>query len=456
MVHTGAVKICHRCPLEESKMGNVLIISESENAIQTIPPAIRPKYRVEIESNGGTWKNALRKNHHDIVFIDMDFLLKKSLPVDCDDALQSVKKINPSVEIVVMSPKEKIRQAIKIVKAGAFDYLRDQFWKVESLEVVRTRNHKMKQVFAKIRAVAPTKANVLLMGETGTGKSLLANMIHQHSNRQNAPFIEVHCGAIPDTLIESELFGHEKGAFTGAIRRKIGKFEMAKGGTIFLDEIGTITPSLQVKLLQILQDGTFSRVGGEKMLHIDARIITATNSNLKKMADAGHFRRDLFYRLNVFPIEIPSLRERIEDLPHLSNMLLNKLNRDVAKKIYHIHPNALKALKGYHWPGNIRELENILERALILETTTILCPESFPTDLFAGNMPIAPVPIIAEETLANSRKAAVKEFERQYIKKILTRNKGRINRSTEDTSVSTRQFYKLMTKYGIHKEKFRE
>ncbi|HIJ56216.1 MAG TPA: sigma-54-dependent Fis family transcriptional regulator, partial [Deltaproteobacteria bacterium] len=249
---------------------------------------------------------------------------------------------------------------------------------------------------------------------------------------------------------------HEKGAFTGAVRRKIGKFEMAKGGTIFLDEIGTITPAVQIKLLQVLQDGTFSRVGGEALLNTDARIITATNSDLKRMADEGQFRRDLFYRLNVFPIDIPSLRERIEDLPHLVTVLLNTLNRELAKVIHNIHPHALSALKGYHWPGNIRELENILERALILETTTTLRPESFPADLFAGDISLAPAPIDSTETLADARQQAVEEFERQYLKELLSQNRGKINKSAEEAGVSTRQLYKLMTKYGIRKEDFRQ
>ena len=207
------------------------------------------------------------------------------------------------------------------------DYLRDRFWQADSLEIVQTRCPGMKTVFDKIRSVAPTKSTVMLTGETGTGKGVMANLIHKHSNRSEAQFISVHCGAIPDTLLESELFGHEKGAFTGAVRRKLGKFEIAKGGTIFLDEIGTVTPSAQIKLLQILQDGTFQRVGGEETLEANVRVIAATNTDLKRMCDDGLFRKDLYYRLNVFPIEIPPLRERMEDIPHFVDVFLRKMNK---------------------------------------------------------------------------------------------------------------------------------
>jgi transcriptional regulator with GAF, ATPase, and Fis domain len=206
----------------------------------------------------------------------------------------------------------------------------------------------MREVFKKIRAVASTRATVLLIGETGTGKGLLARMIHMHSNRCDDPFISVHCGAIPDTLLESELFGHEKGAFTGAVRKKLGKFEMARGGTIFLDEIGTITPPAQIKLLQVLQDGTFSRVGGEEALQTDARVITATNADLTGMSERGEFRKDLYYRLNVFPIEIPPLRERVDDIPQIVEVFLKKLKQRHEKNIHSVHPHVLQVFENYH------------------------------------------------------------------------------------------------------------
>jgi transcriptional regulator with GAF, ATPase, and Fis domain len=342
-----------------------------------------------------------------------------------------------------------------IMMHSELDYLRDQFWHIDSLGLVQTKSPAMKSVFDKIRSVSPTKSTVLLLGDTGTGKSVLAKLIHQHSNRKDAQFISVHCGALPDTLVESEMFGHEKGAFTGAIKRKLGKFEIASGGTIFLDEIGTITPSAQIKLLQILQDGTFQRVGGEETLETDVRVIAATNANLKKMCDEGQFRKDLYYRLNVFPIEIPSLKERIDDIPLFIETFLNHLNKFSAKAINGIHPGVLQAFKVYTWPGNIRELENLVERAYILETSAVLTPESFPNELFDSES--NPVFLSFNETLtlAQARQRGIEEIERNYLKEVLARNNGKIGKSAEDAGISTRQLNKLMNKYKIRKEEFK-
>jgi transcriptional regulator with GAF, ATPase, and Fis domain len=313
----------------------------------------------------------------------------------------------------------------------------------------------MIKVFDKIRSVAPTKSTVLLFGETGSGKGVLAKLIHRHSTRGDAQFINVHCGAIPDTLLESELFGHEKGAFTGAVRRKLGKFEIAQGGTIFLDEIGTITPSAQIKLLQVLQDGNYQRVGGEDTLEANVRIIAATNMDLKKMCDDGRFRRDLYYRLNVFPIGIFPLRERIEDIPLLVDVFLKKFNNLFQKEIRGIHPEVIKAFKSYFWPGNIREMENLMERAYILEMTSILTPQSFPNELFDSvskpdSSSEATFPILAE-----AREKGIDSVEKQYLKELLSRTNGKIRTTSELAGISTRQLHKLMTKHGIRKENFR-
>jgi len=239
------------------------------------------------------------------------------------------------------------------------------------------------------------------------------------------------------------------------VRKKLGKFEIAHGGTIFLDEIGTLTPPAQIKLLQVLQDGTFSRVGGEETIQTNARVIAATNSDLKKLSDAGDFRKDLYYRLNVFPIEIPSLRERVEDLPHLIEVFLRRLNREFQKSIHTIHPQVLAGLSRYDWPGNVRELENLLERAYILENSNALTPESFPLDLFKGNQLSAIMPLHTRMPLSEARKVALEDFERQYIKDLVARNQGRINISAVEAGISTRQLHKLMSRYGIHKEEFK-
>jgi transcriptional regulator with GAF, ATPase, and Fis domain len=251
------------------------------------------------------------------------------------------------------------------------------------------------------------------------------------------------------------LFGHEKGAFTGALRRKLGKFEIAKGGTIFLDEIGTITPSAQIKLLQVLHEGTFQRVGGEETLKTNVRVIAATNANLRKMCDDGEFRKDLYYRLNVFPIEIPPLRERVEDIPLFIEVFLKKLSKFSTKAIQGIHSQVLHALKKYHWPGNIRELENLVERAHILETSSFLTPESFPNELFENDASPVFVPTSQLMTLAEARHRGIDEIERNYLKDVLVRNKGKIKESARDAGIGPRQLNKLMNKYGIRKEEFK-
>ncbi len=335
------------------------------------------------------------------------------------------------------------------------DYLKERFWQTDALEIIRTHHTVMEKVYDQIRAVSPTKTTVLLCGETGTGKGVLANLIHRHSHREKAQFVSVHCGAIPDTLLESELFGHEKGAFTGAFKRKLGKFEIASKGTIFLDEISTITASAQIKLLQILQDGTFSRVGGEDIFKTDARFIAATNLDLKKMCDDGIFRNDLYYRLNVFPIVIPPLRERSDDIPLLADTFIKRFNILMQKNIEGVHPDIIEAMKTYAWPGNIRELENLMERAFILETASILTPESFPAEFFTGAKKSAFFKVDTALTLAEARRRTIDEFERQFIKKILAKNKGKINKSSEEAGISTRQFHKLMSRHGIQKKDYK-
>ena len=342
-----------------------------------------------------------------------------------------------------------------LIVQSELDYLRDQFWEVESLSQIHTKNPEMQKVFTKIRSVAKTKSTVLLTGETGTGKGILASIIHKHSNRKDDQFISVHCGAIPETLLESELFGHEKGAFTGAIRRKLGKFEIAQNGTIFLDEISTVPLSAQIKLLQILQDKTLVRVGGEESVGINARIISATNIDLKNMCDEGLFRKDLYFRLNVFPIEIPPLRERKEDIPHLAGIFLERMNAFHAKDINDIHPAVMEGFDTYTWPGNIRELENLIERAYLLETSSILTPESFPPELFVPGEHQPRVKMDTSFTLKEVRQKGVEQIERFYLKELLAENKGRIKNSAQAAGISTRQLSKLMKKYGLRKEEFK-
>ena len=466
-------------------MGSVLVIMHEANDMETVKAAFPQGTRFAFATDLDRAAALLERKRHDILFIDLEVLDSPRGGTAPDQILRDFKTRFPSPAIVAMTPQNRIRQAVDLVKAGAqdyvsyplnreevkhvtesisrsilrqseLDYLRDRFWKADALEVVQTKSEAMVDVFRKIRSVSSTRTTVLLSGETGTGKSVLAKLIHQHSNRLNAQFISVHCGAIPDTLLESELFGHEKGAFTGAIRKKLGKFEIASGGTIFLDEIGTMTPSAQVKLLQVLQDGTFSHVGGEEAISTNARVIAATNSDLKKLSDDGVFRKDLYYRLNVFPILIPPLRDRIEDLPYLAELFLKRLNREMNKSIAGMHARVVEALSNYAWPGNVRELENLIERAYILENSAILTPESFPRELFDQHGAPAIMAVNTTMPLAEARKTALEDFERRYIKDLVTRNRGRINVSAAEAGISTRQLHKLMSKYGIRKEHYKE
>lgn len=465
-------------------MRSAMVISAVPGDIEAMRSAFGPEFRFATAADVPAALHILDRVRYELIFADLGMLSAYAAAAGIDAALQAFQQRYPTIELVIMTPPSQIRDAVGWVKAGArdyisypishdevklvtesiaksilrqseLDYLRDQFWKTDALEVVQTRSQSMIEVFRKIRSVASTKTTVLLVGETGTGKGVLAKLVHQHSNRQKAQFISVHCGAIPDTLLESELFGHEKGAFTGAVRKKLGKFEIANGGTIFLDEIGTLTPPAQIKLLQVLQDGTFGRVGGEETIHTNARVIAATNANLKQLSESGQFRKDLYYRLNVFPIEIPPLHQRTEDLPRLIDVFLKRLNREFQKAIHSVHPRVLEALARYEWPGNVRELENLLERAYILENTATLTPESFPSELFEWQNTTPFVPFNARLPLAEARKLALEDFERQYLKGLVARNQGRINISAAEAGISTRQLHKLMSKYDIHKEAFK-
>jgi DNA-binding NtrC family response regulator len=463
-------------------MKYILAVTEDRHCVEIVRTAFRRAFHVDEALTILDSFDLFRKRRYEFIFIDLDLIGDRQRRDD--DPLRKLKQAVPSAEIIVMTPPERIREAVEAVKAGAanyittplnadevryvaesvhegiraqseLDYLRDRFWQSDSLEVVQTRNPAMRAVFEQVRLVAPTKSTILLSGETGTGKGVLAKLIHRHSNRRGVQYIGVHCGAIPDTLLESELFGHEKGAFTGAARRKLGKFELAHGGTIFLDEIGTITPAAQIKLLQVLQDRTFQRVGGEALIEADVRIIAASNEDLDRMVEKGLFRSDLYYRLNVFPISIPPLRERREDIPQLTELFLKQANRFSHRGIHYVHPQVMDAFQRYFWPGNIRELQNLIERACILETSSILTSASFPAELFTNGSATAPIPVETRFTLAKVRALAVEEAERRYLRELLTRNGGRINRTAEAAGITVRQVNKLMNKYGIKKEEFR-
>jgi DNA-binding NtrC family response regulator len=465
-------------------MKSILVAGKNFTAFRVIRKSFQSTFEVEEVSSKNDCLSKFRTKRYEFLFVDLDILLEDGGAENIKAALQSFWHIYPTVNIIVMASSEMTRQAVVAVKAGANDYLtypldpsevryitesineslmvqseldyfRDQFWQAEAFDIIQTRSSLMRGVFEKVRSVSPTRSTVLLTGETGTGKGVLAKIIHQHSNRKEDQFINVHCGAIPDTLLESELFGHEKGAFTGAVRRKLGKFEIASGGTIFLDEIGTLTPMAQIKLLQVLQDGTFQRVGGETTIETDVRIISATNSDLKALTENEKFRKDLYYRLNVFPIEVPSLFQRKEDIPLLVDAFLKRLNHFNLKDIHDIHPQVMEALMQYSWPGNIRELENLIERAYILETSHILSIESFPNEMFE-NESLIPAPSLNESmTLEAYRNESMENAVRFYLKQVLSLKNGKIKDTAEIAGISTRQLHKLMKKYGLRKEDFK-
>jgi DNA-binding NtrC family response regulator len=468
-------------------MKSILIASDNQLACELMREYFSPEYRVEVVSDKDSCLMKFRKKRHEFTFIDLDLLRAFGTPKDRHDyrtALEPFRQTFPAAEIIVLSPQEMIREAVNAVKAGASDYLtypihrdelryvtesigesiqlrselnyfRESFLEKESLEIIQTISPVARGVFDKVLSVAPTKSTVLLTGETGTGKGLIAKFIHLNSQRKNAQFISVHCGAIPDTLLESELFGHEKGAFTGADRRKLGKFEIANQGTIFLDEVGTITPSAQIKLLRILQDRILQRVGGEIDVETDVRIIAATNADLKKLANDGLFRSDLYYRLSVFPIEIPPLRERKEDIPLLVKFFLKRMNQSYSKDICDVHPEVMQAFQQYTWPGNIRELENLIERAYILETSPVLMPESFPGELITSEHSKMQVPLNKALTLAEVRRRSIEDSERRYLGDLLALTKGKIKKTAEAAGITARQLNKLMNKYGLQKEDFK-
>lgn len=465
-------------------MENIMVISRDNEVLSTFEDSCGADAILSTASSLVEAVETVKQCRSDLLFIDMKILYASAATSGYKAVLQPFWLRYPGLRIVVMTNQKMLREAVAAVKMGAndyimypiiadeillvstnlseaqkvqseLDYLRDQFWDKDAAPLVQIKCTAMQKVFANVRSVAPTKSTVLLTGETGTGKGVLARIIHKHSNRRDEQFISVHCGAIPDTLLESELFGHEKGAFTGAVKRKLGKFEIAHGGTIFLDEIGTLTPAAQIKLLQVLQEGVIQRIGGEVETKVDVRIIAATNEDLKWLCEEKQFRNDLYYRLNVFPIELPPLRHRKEDIPGLVEMFIGQLNRFHTKEIFDIHPQVIEAFLNYSWPGNIRELENIMERAYILERTAILVPESFPAELFSNEEPISRVQMDTMLPLAEVRRRGVEEIERCYLKEVLDECGGKINTSAETAGISTRQLHKLMKKYGLQKEEFK-
>ncbi len=461
-------------------MKPIYLLSDNLSSVKEIRNSFSEGYSYEICLSFEDLIKTIKKQPPEYIFIDIVYLK----PADTiQKKLNTIWEKSVDIEVIVLTAPEDIRLTVQAVKNGASDYLtypvksvevnyivenirneirlhselkylRNRFLNQDVSPAFQTKSAKMQETLNKLRTVATSETTVMLLGETGVGKNVFANFIHLHSLRAKSQFILLHCGAIPDTLLESELFGHEKGAFTGAVRKKLGKFEMAHHGTLFLDEIGTISSSMQIKLLQVLQDRMFQRVGGEAHVKVNVRIIAATNADLEKMVAQKQFREDLYYRLNVFPVEVPPLRERLIDIPILVHAILDKLNQFSNKHIISIDEDVLDALQHYHWPGNIRELENVIERAYVLEQSESLTRAGFPGDLFEKKnrfIQSCDAPLRLEEV----RKQAADEAEFQFLSHVLKLNYGKINASAAAAGIGVRQLHKLLKKHHIKKENFK-
>lgn len=390
-------------------MEKVLIVDDELNMRVVLHAMLKKKgFQVSEAADGLEALDYLAKESFDLIVTDLKMPRLNGLGL-----LESVKSKYPDIPVILITAHGTIETAVDALKKGAFDYITKPFDQAELINVIekaiRTRirnqdeiilpmeeidkygivgcSEKIRDIYKTIEQVSSTKTTILITGETGTGKELIAHAIHQSSPRSDNAYIKINCGAIAESLIEAELFGYEKGAFTGATSAKPGKFELADGGTIFLDEIGEIPKDMQVKLLQVLQDQTFERVGGIRTIKVDVRIIAATNRDLLKEIKEGNFREDLYYRLNVVPIKMPPLRERKEDIAPLAHYFLERFNTTLNKDIKGIDPEVLDCIKNYSWPGNIRELENLIERIVLLTSGESISISDLPDEMKAAPDP---------------------------------------------------------------------
>lgn len=419
-------------------------------------------------------------------FWDLILMDVKMPEMDGLTALHNIKESDPRTFVVIMTAHSNLNDAITAIKDGAYDYLEKPVSPEKLHSIVKKsieakamvedltasnpifdddidseivgNNSKMKEVFKLIYKLCKVDTTVLIRGENGTGKELVAKAIHFNSPRKAGDFIAINCGAIPENLMESELFGHEKGSFTGAIERKIGKFQLANNGTLFLDEIGELKQELQVKLLRALQEKKFTPVGGNREVKTNARIIAATNRNLEKMMEDGTFREDLFYRLNVMPIFLPPLRERPDDISELASNFLEKFSRTHGKQLLSIDPECLQIMKSYKWPGNIRELENAIERAFIMESGSTMTVESLPENIKNFN-----VNKDSSHNKTNSQKATEtaldfelfkESAEKDFIINALKVNKGKINQTVAQANIPKNTLLRKIKKYNINVKDF--
>ncbi len=448
----------------------ILIVDDEVDALDLMEELfLKHGYETYTAKNGVEALDTIREKEPDILISDMVMPEMDGLKL-----LEKVRNKYPDLSVIMITAHGTIETAVDAMKKGARDYilkplrLDEILAKVETISQLKSlikenqylreklsqkynfsniigKDKQMLELFDLVKDIAQTNSTVLITGESGTGKELFANAIHFNSERIKKPFVKVNCGVLAENLLESELFGHVKGAFTGAIRDKLGRFEMANGGTIFLDEIGDISPNMQLKLLRVLQEGEFERVGGTETIKVDVRIITATNRDLEKMMLSNEFRQDLYYRLNVIPIEVPPLRNRRDDIPLLITHFLTKFNEQFNKKIESIDDEVMQCLQDYDWPGNIRELENLLERAVVLNKTGSLTVRDFPPSITQKRGPHVDMDIDADATLNDQ----VDEFEKQIIMKALRENSFNKLKTAEKLGIHRSTFMSKMKKYGM-------
>jgi two-component system response regulator HydG len=407
-------------------------------------------------------------------YFDLILMDNRMSNVDGIEALKEIKKISPGIPVIIITAYASVETAVEALQSGAHDYLTKpldieelrikvqqslEFWRLKEENILQKRrienlfdasrivgrSHKMRQVLETVAMVAPTEASVLILGESGTGKELIANALHQGSSRSDKTFIKINCAALPETLLESELFGHERGAFTGAVGRRPGRFELAHGGSIFLDEIGEMTPSTQAKLLRVLQEREIEPLGSTKTIKVDIRILSATNKDLKEEVKRGMFREDLFYRLNVVPILVPTLRERKEDIPLLIDHFLKIYNEKNGRSLKGFHPRALDAMMRYSWPGNIRELENVVERAVILTRDEHVSLPELPEPI--AQAVEEPLPWKVREGIRPGM--TIREMEKELILVTLEHNDGNRTRSAAELGITRRTLQNKLKEYEI-------
>jgi len=450
------------------KNGSLLLVDDDRRVLESMAEWLRSQgYRIDVAASYAAGLAAIDRKPYDLVLADI-----RLGDGDGFDLLAHCRQHSPATAVILLTGYGTVESAVEAVRAGAFDFLTKPLIDEElemaierafsqrtvieenknlkaqldlrfGMENIVGHDHRMQRVFEMAEAVADTKATILITGESGTGKSLIARALHRRSGRRTGPFVEVACGALPENLLESELFGHVAGAFTGAAGDKIGKFLQADRGTIFLDEIGTASPSMQVKLLRVLQEFEFEPVGGNKTLHIDTRVILATNEDLAQRVAEGKFRQDLFYRINVINIELPGLRERITDIPLLAQHFLAQVCEETLKRVRGFSDEALTAISRYSWPGNVRELQNVIERAVLLGKGDVIRLEDLPRQVAAGG------PVAVEPLGARTLKQALEGPERQIILDVLDSNAWNRHLTAEALGINRTTLYKKMKRLGL-------